>query len=62
MSKEPYFQDSWLYKEEFKEWVVKGKENTQAKFRQCQKTVELSNISIQALGSHIAGKKDLESF
>ena len=32
MSKETYFQDSWFNKEEFQECLLKGKENTQAKF------------------------------
>ena len=60
MSKKTYFQDSWLYKEEFQEWLVKRKENTQAKCRRYQKTIELSNMGIQAFRSHAAGKKHLE--
>ena len=54
MSKEKvektYFQDNWLDSEEFKEWLVKVKDdNTQARCRRCQKTISLSNIGIQAL-------------
>ena len=58
MTKETYLEDSCLYKEKFQEWLVKGKKNSQA--RRCQKTIELLNISIQALRSHAAGKKYLE--
>ena len=47
-------------KEEFQEWLVKGKENTQAKCRLTQKTIELSNMGIQASRSHAASKKHLE--
>ena len=60
MRKETHFQDSWLYKEEFQEWLVKGKENTQAKCRRYQKIIELSNMGIQAMRSHVGGKKHLK--
>ena len=39
---------------------MKGKENTQAKCRLTQKTIELSNMGIQASRSHAASKKHLE--
>ena len=39
---------------------MKGKENTQGKCRRCQKTIEFSNMSIQALRSRAAGNKHLE--
>ena len=55
-----YFQDSWLEIDEFKEWISRPSLNTQAKCKRCQKTIELSNMGVQALRSHAAGKKHKE--
>ena len=40
-------------------WLVKGKENIQAKCKLCHKVIELSNMGIQALKSHQNGKKHI---
>jgi len=48
-NKDTYFQDSWLELEEFQDWLVGGKEIKQAKCSRCHKTIELSNMGIQAL-------------
>ena len=42
-----HFNEEWLIKDsypEFASWLVKGKENTQAKGKLCHKVVELSNM------------------
>ena len=45
-----YFQDNWLDSEEFRDCLVKVKDdNTQARCRRSQKTISLSNMGIQAL-------------
>ena len=65
MSKEKvektYFQDSLLDSEEFKEWLVKVKDdNTQVRCRRCQKTISLSNMGIKALKRHASCKRNKE--
>ena len=48
--KKAYFNEEWLIKDsypEFASWLVKGKENTQAKSKLCHKVIELSNVGIQ---------------
>ena len=65
MSKEKvekaYFPDNWLDSEEFKESLVKVKDdNTQARCRRCQKVTSLSNMGIQTLKSHASGKRHKE--
>ena len=48
--KKAYFNEEWLIKDsypEFASWLVKGKENTQAKCKLCHKVIELSNVGIQ---------------
>ena len=48
-----YFQDSCLENDEFKQWLVKANEKTQAKCKHCHKTFELSNMGIQALSLEV---------
>ena len=52
-----FFQDSWLEGEEFKDWLVKASDTSQARCKPCHKTFALSNMGVQALKSHAAGKK-----
>ena len=57
-----YLNEEWLIKDsyaEFASWLVKVKENTQAKCKLCHKVIELSNMSIQALKSDQKGKKHI---
>ena len=59
-----HFNEEWLIKDsypEFASWLVKGKENTQAKGKLCHKVVELSNMGIQALKSYQKGKKHISN-
>ena len=60
--KKAYFDEEWIIKDcypEFVSWLVKRKENTQAKCKLCHKVIKLSNMGIQALRSHQKGKKHI---
>ena len=52
-----YFSKAWLDDEEFKKWLSPVVDNTQARFKQCNKTFNLSNMGRQALVSHASGQK-----
>ena len=60
--KEKKLNEEWLIKDrhpEFASWLVKGKENTQAKCKLCHKVTKLSNMGIEALKSHQKGRKHI---
>ena len=56
MSDKTYFQQDWLTIPQFKDWLSTGKESTKAYCKRCSKTFEVSNMGIQAVKSHAAGK------
>ena len=47
--KQKYFVDSWLDDPEFKDWLVKDKQNTKAPCSVCHKVIELSSTGKSAL-------------
>ena len=59
MSGKTYFQQDLLTIPQFKDWLSAGKESTKAYCKSCSKTFELSNMEIQAVESHAAGKFSL---
>ena len=52
-----YFVDSWLDDPQFKDWLVKGKQNTRARCSVCHKVIELSSCGKSALANHGKGQK-----
>ena len=52
-----YFVDSWLDDPQFKDWLVKDKQNTRAQCSFCHKVLELSSSGKSALTDHGKGKK-----
>ncbi|XP_065641075.1 uncharacterized protein LOC124818972 [Hydra vulgaris] len=59
IEKKAYFKEEWLNKgiyPHFDSWLMKGKNNTQARCKLCNKIIELSNMGIQAIKSHEKGK------
>ena len=51
-----YFSSDWLEDPEFKDWIVKVSDITQARCKTCMKTFSLSNMGRQALVSHASGQ------
>ena len=56
MKDQTYFSKDWLENPDFKNWSASCTNNTQARWKLCQKTFNLSNIGRQALVSHASGK------
>ena len=52
-----YFVDSWLDDPQFKDWLVKDKQNTRARCSVCHKVIELSSSGKSALTDHGKGQK-----
>ncbi|XP_047123731.1 uncharacterized protein LOC124806683 [Hydra vulgaris] len=53
-----YFQEDWLQQDIYKDWLVPNAHaKTKAYCKKCKKSFELSNMGIQAVKSHAAGKK-----
>ena len=52
-----YFVDSWLDDPQFKDWLVKDKQNTRARYSVCHKVIELSSSGKLALIDHGKGQK-----
>ena len=52
-----YFVDSWLDDPQFKDWLVKDKQNTRAQCSVCRKVIELSSSGKLALTDHGKGQK-----
>ena len=50
--KRTYFQDGWLWSEEFKAWLCKASTKGEARCRLCLTNIALSNMEIRALRSH----------
>ena len=49
--------DSWLDDPQFKDWLVKDKQNTRARCSVCHKVIELSSSGKSALADHGKGQK-----
>jgi len=60
VSKQKYFVNDWLEDKEFKSWLRKDKEKTNAKCCLCHKTISLSTAGRSALTEHASGKKHKE--
>ena len=52
-----YFLDSWLDDPQFKDWLVKDKQNTRARYSICHKVIELSSSGKWTLTDHGKGQK-----
>ena len=52
-----YFLDSWLDDPQFKDWLVKDKQNTRARYSICHKAIELSSSGKWTLTDHGKGQK-----
>ena len=52
-----YIVDSWLDDPQFKDWLVKDKQNTRAWCCVCHKVIELSSGGKSALTDHGKGQK-----
>ena len=55
--KQKYFVDSWLDDPQFKDWLIKDKQNTRARCSVCHKVIELSSSGKSALTDHRKGQK-----
>ena len=51
------FQDSWLENEEFKVWLQKDKDDTQAYCKLCMKSFSIATHGKTSLSSHASGEK-----
>ena len=49
--KKTYFQQSWLYQEQYKDCLPEAPENTNAKSKLCKKVFKLSNTAADSLKS-----------
>ena len=49
--------DSWLDDPQFKDWLVKDKQNTRARCSVCHEVIELSSSGKSALTDHGKGQK-----
>ena len=56
MSDKTYFQQGWHTIPQFKDWLSAGKESTKAHYERCSKIFELSNMGMQVVKRHAAGK------
>ena len=56
MKDQTYFSKDWLEDPDFKNQLASCTKNTQARWKLCQKTFNLSNTRRQALVSHASGK------
>ena len=50
------FQDDWLVKPEYKNWLEKKSDSTIAFCKICKSSISLSSMGNQALVSHMKGK------
>ena len=55
--KQKYFVDSWLDDPQFKDWLMKDKQNTRTRCSVCHKVIELSSSGKSALTDHRKGQK-----
>ena len=51
------FQDSWLTRDVYKDWILKTGEKTMVKCRFCQKAFSIGAMGESALKSHMKGSK-----
>ena len=54
--KQKYFVDDWLDDPQFKDWLVKDKQNTRARYSVCHKVIKLLSSGKLALIDHGEGK------
>ena len=60
--KDTYFDPDWLTNDDFKDWVVRVKDDdTKYRCRVCRKSNKLSNKGIGALKDHMEGGTHLEN-
>ena len=52
------FVDSWLDDPNFKDWLVKDKQNTRARCSVCHKVIELWSCGKSALTDHVKCQKN----
>ena len=56
-----HFQDIWLQKEQYKDWLVKDVKNVNsARFSVCRQSFTIATMRESALRSHGSGAKHLE--
>ena len=55
-----HFKVQWLTDERYKDWLKKGKADTEAFCAWCKTTFNVANMGVQALQSHIQSKKHTE--
>ena len=51
--------DSWLGDPQFKDWLVKDKQNTRGRCSVCHKVIELLSSAKSALADHGKGEKQM---
>ena len=51
--------DSWLGDPQFKDWLVKDKQNTRGRCSVCHKVIELLSSAKSALTDHGKGEKQM---